>query len=197
MIRRSLCILSLLLAIVCTVMWIDGYRVVGSATLNLPTRVSGSDVTNRSIHLFYGDGEFGLSIESYARVVNDPAKLQYYVHPLSLEGKRWAIEHLAPDPHSDYFRNGLFSWRVFGFGTYNAGRQGTSVRVVQIPQWFAVAVFLLWPVITVIKYLRRPQRQQLCRACGYDMRGSPSGICPECGENNINATTCEESLSEA
>jgi hypothetical protein len=45
----------------------------------------------------------------------------------------------------------------------------------------------LWPLIvavaaagTVLSWRRRP-RAGHCAACGYDLTGNTSGICPECG----------------
>jgi uncharacterized paraquat-inducible protein A len=39
-------------------------------------------------------------------------------------------------------------------------------------------------VANLVKYYRRRQRRGkgLCLACGYNLTGNTSGICPECGE---------------
>jgi hypothetical protein len=53
----------------------------------------------------------------------------------------------------------------------------------------AICVVLSW---NVDLFLRRKDRQLLrrfnhgcCLNCGYDLRGSPTGVCPECGKSSI------------
>jgi hypothetical protein len=43
-------------------------------------------------------------------------------------------------------------------------------------------LFGLWPTIALIRHIKRRHfTPGLCRKCEYDLRGSPSGVCPECG----------------
>jgi hypothetical protein len=54
-----------------------------------------------------------------------------------------------------------------------------------IPFWFFVAVSGVFPTIVVSRVLREARERrhslnQLCRACGYDLRATPER-CPECG----------------
>jgi hypothetical protein len=47
----------------------------------------------------------------------------------------------------------------------------------------------MWPyAITMVLLLVVPTRRSaaergMCRACGYDLRGNTSGLCPECGRH--------------
>jgi hypothetical protein len=55
-----------------------------------------------------------------------------------------------------------------------------------IPLWFLLSVFLAVPVCRAGAYARRivsARRKSagLCGACGYDLTGNVSGVCPECG----------------
>ena len=54
-----------------------------------------------------------------------------------------------------------------GFAMYELGMPTSLVSVV-----------LLWPFVLLI-----PRRWPVgrCAACGYDLRGNASGVCPECG----------------
>ena len=68
----------------------------------------------------------------------------------------------------------------FKFGGLR-GPQG-SLWNLQVPYWFATAVFLLPPALWAARdrRLRKRRRMGLCRRCGYDLRAS-GGACPECG----------------
>ena len=59
-------------------------------------------------------------------------------------------------------------------------------RVVMLPTWFVALATAILPVA----WLRRERRRRLrafraaracCLACGYDLTGNISGVCPECG----------------
>jgi len=52
-----------------------------------------------------------------------------------------------------------------------------------VPAWMIVLIF--FAVQVVLLYRLRPKRSaHECAKCGYDLRGSPSGLCPECGHRN-------------
>jgi len=58
-------------------------------------------------------------------------------------------------------------WTIFGF-------------VVLVTAW---AGLLGWHLVDRPNALRRRRLKcGLCGKCGYDLRGSVSGVCPECGQ---------------
>ena len=52
-----------------------------------------------------------------------------------------------------------------------------------LPLWALVPVFSVYPMITLVRRTRARHRrmQGRCAACGYDLTGNVSGVCPECG----------------
>lgn len=83
---------------------------------------------------------------------------------------------------------GLVAWMatrsaVF-FASYSVGwmgRRTTELLMLYLPVGAAVVVPLL-----LAYYVRRPHAPLrrafgLCAACGYDLSGNQSGVCPECG----------------
>ncbi len=59
---------------------------------------------------------------------------------------------------------------------------GTSMSVVT-PYWAPACLFIVAPVGLVIRRVRtwRRSRTGRCAACGYNLTGNLSGVCPECG----------------
>jgi hypothetical protein len=70
------------------------------------------------------------------------------------------------------------------FGTH--GRRHTVVRFVIFPWWLVIVMFCAAPVWAAARWLVRfpselRRRRGLCVKCGYDLRATESGKCPECG----------------
>lgn len=59
----------------------------------------------------------------------------------------------------------------------------TPAKSVGVPCALALATFAALPVARLTLRHRRSRRisQGLCPACGYDLTGNVSGVCPECG----------------
>ena len=51
------------------------------------------------------------------------------------------------------------------------------------PAWLVMAVTLIPSVawLSVVARARRRKARHLCAACGYNLTGNTSGVCPECG----------------
>ncbi len=62
-----------------------------------------------------------------------------------------------------------------------------DIKFLRIPFWMLTPILLCYPTIYWWRGPRRRRRRWrkgLCVACGYDLRGSPTGVCSECGEPN-------------
>jgi hypothetical protein len=88
---------------------------------------------------------------------------------------------LTPDPEGTSEHLGFFLRRE----TQTAPWRVADNRVLAVPYW-AVAAGLLGPMTCrLIPWARARRRKRgTCRACGYDLRGTP-GRCPECGTEAI------------
>jgi len=65
---------------------------------------------------------------------------------------------------------------------YERRRIASHIRYeVAVRYWHLVTIFAVMPAFCLIQWVRRPARPGACRACGYDLTGNTSGVCPECG----------------
>ncbi len=69
---------------------------------------------------------------------------------------------------------------------------GASVEVsvgitksFEIPLWSFAVLALVYPAYQLLRLNKRKRRSGLCENCGYDLRGSVSGACSECGTEII------------
>ena len=105
-------------------------------------------------------------------------------------------------PTTVYAKRAMAGWPAFALqgscwmtngGKRVANRNAMMVgeRVIPaLPIWpgFAInAIFyavVLWMLVAGPRSLNRKRRRMrgLCANCAYDLRGTPSGVCPECGE---------------
>jgi hypothetical protein len=60
---------------------------------------------------------------------------------------------------------------------------------ISLPNWLLAALIILLPLRTIWRHLKQQARSAkgLCRACGYDLRATPTR-CPECGTIPVNIT---------
>jgi hypothetical protein len=85
--------------------------------------------------------------------------------------------------------NSFPAWDVYwrGFEIHVAGIWGGTtvigdILVVEMPHIFVVGVLALLPIISAVMWWRRGGRKSgCCFACGYELTGNVSGVCPECG----------------
>ena len=91
------------------------------------------------------------------------------------------------DPDADRF--GGFALTTYGytFWPYPPTSPGpyapTSVmnQVVMVPWYAILLVTAAVPLLRLRRAMRNRRRPGGCAACGYDLTGNVSGVCPECG----------------
>ena len=76
----------------------------------------------------------------------------------------------------------------YGYSTFNhtdpGGRWTWSGEDFTMPAWLPALIFGIWPTLALGRHIKRRYFSAgICRKCGYDLRGSPSGVCPECGRS--------------
>ncbi len=85
----------------------------------------------------------------------------------------------GPNLHSDF-------WFVAGVWIAR-GKMNCGMRIYEIhcPLWLPVVLLAAYPALAFARSPRRRwrrRREGRCLACGYDLTGNTSGVCPECGE---------------
>lgn len=66
----------------------------------------------------------------------------------------------------------------------------TITRLV-VPHWLLALPFVIFPVLWLLLYARQVRQRRTeghCRCCGYNLTGSTSGVCPECGAAFVRVT---------
>ena len=65
---------------------------------------------------------------------------------------------------------------------------------VRAPLWLPALMFAFPQAIVVVRALRRRRRRRAheCLACGYDLTGNVSGVCPECGRAIVRGCSTAE-----
>ena len=108
----------------------------------------------------------------------------------TLHLNRWDFDASRTAPSS---RRG---WELLGFsfvsGPYTGMKPPYSFWLLEIPLWCPCVLFATYPAIAFIRGpVRRCRRRRrgLCLRCGYDLRGSVSRVCSECGEAICNGST--------
>lgn len=76
----------------------------------------------------------------------------------------------------------MLSWQEFfsergGYRVTHLNLSPAAAFILAIVLGF----FPTWAILTPRLRHRSRRRRGLCLACGYDLAGNPSGICPECG----------------
>ncbi len=118
----------------------------------------------------------------------------------------WSLVHAY---YSKQIRSNLIPYRVeshrwlwdYYGGITNTATPGWSIQQhTLVLQWrgfvFLAVLFGAYPSLVLARMINTRytrKRLGLCLSCGYDLRGSPSGICPECARPSKNATGQEES----
>lgn len=77
-------------------------------------------------------------------------------------------------------------WGIDVIKYVDASYAGPSYVSLTLRTRGEVALTIIWCILAGWVLLswfirRRPRHSLLCCVCDYDLRGSPSGVCPECG----------------
>ncbi len=162
--RRTLTILLTTATIMAVVMWAVSYYWV--VAVEVPWLSSGS-----SVNVSYSVGVITAMLSSHEPP--PPTNRSFGIGAHSISKRREATASL----HSvgilmDYPEDGpAFEWRRFNYSL--GGGVVWSGHTLKYPCWLLVALLCIWPATEVILRLRRRHQPGYCRACGYDLRGSP------------------------
>jgi len=76
----------------------------------------------------------------------------------------------------------------FGYVNFVPGSEDLWPLLI-LPHWFLTLIFATLPAIWLFKWnKRRKLSPNTCPACGYDLTGNESGVCPECGGGTVEST---------
>jgi len=109
---------------------------------------------------------------------DDERELVFGSFDRALNDEIWSID--SQNPAS---RRAVLGITYASGATEGPGGSIHRSALVQIPYWLILSLAMIPMAMDVrhrVRQLRR-RRLGLCRHCGYDLRESPSGVCPECG----------------
>jgi hypothetical protein len=121
-------------------------------------------------------------------LANDPVLLRDLA-----DGRKWQLRQYAyPEFH--------VIWRKKTYvGSDSYLVKYTDKTCIAVPLLLPFLAFSLYPTIVLAKSSRRwrqmrRRKRGLCIACGYDLTGNTSGVCPGCGTEFDPSTLPEERL---
>jgi hypothetical protein len=175
-------VLSLVLLIVATVLWVRSIRY---RDLIEYTYLPAKPYTSCEYFLQSDRGEFWFSWMQFYEPEGPAPDLGFESRA---EEITWPAHRRWP-----WFGSGFELYyepppRVLGDG--NLVSQGG----VGCPYWFAVVILLLLPSVYLRRRasLARRRRSGLCQHCGYNLTGNVSGVCSECGSKVTHETSASE-----
>jgi hypothetical protein len=177
--RTAACLTSLTLCLATAGMWArsQGYRdTIGEGWVDGPQRIVHSrHVTSVAGCVYYQRIDDQVSVGSF--------RDEHYPPDKYFRGWRWTSM-----PGGGLFDTGSLHQRLgFDWQTHRNYPLGAAVRLrgdfVRIPYWLPAGLFAIAPTVWVARRLRRARRVRrgLCPPCGYDLRASTGGVCPEFG----------------
>ena len=200
-------VISLACSLAMSVLWVRSHRGIDCFSIKRCQR-AGETYREYAFHIETDRG--GIAAWSTSAIHENPstelvADLRRGILPFR-EGFQFRHDR-TPSPHySARFFGARTKAQPWGFSAgastnvyyYDAQRRTTaphlarssfapSSRGVTVPCWFVVVLTAPLPAAAVFSHLwracirRRCAGWGQCPACGYDLRGSPSDRCPECG----------------
>jgi len=163
-------VLSLLLLLAAVGLWVDSYWSIRTVWFLGPSK----ELVAQS-----ADGNCYFELEAYSN--------------------HWNVMHidfgkteLILDDSTNLQQSGNLDWDAIGFGIGSwKGRNfggPMSNYGIMVPLWFLTLIFAILPAIWLFKWnKRRKLSPNACPACGYDLTGNESGVCPECGATKAEA----------
>ena len=168
---------GLLLAVAASVLMVRSHWVAYSL---VNVRFDPERLTSRVLEIRADNGQFLLeSRERSFLSATDYAA----VHARSRSRPAWYWRTYQPPDSSPFIAGLTDDTGMFGFDYQSGMKWGDRVTRALVPIWAAVvpgaSVVLFWAWRRERK--RRYRRPDQCAACGYDLTGNVSGVCPECG----------------
>ncbi len=162
MIRNTVFVVLMLLAIGAGVLWWRSYRPVPCVRGQCPPSYEGWSAQSYR----YGWGLFqargvGGTLQVHLTQAKDQTpgvsdSMEYRVGPLAYYGRT-----------REYYRN----------------------HTLVVPLWLMTGLLLSYPMYALVRermvrrrLIRAARKEGLCKTCEYDLTGNVSGVCPECGE---------------
>ncbi len=179
MIRKSVIVVLSVLGLVVGGLWAVSYDGSPSAPLPLP----------KWCYLYYQNEQrclYFASLNGWLRT----GELQFnkpFKAPDSHDREVWPWFGSARFPDAEFHREypGLFSPHLFGvFLSLDYPFASGRMRAVAVPHGLVIGLLLAYPAVAFVRGpVRRWRRRRrgLCVACGYNLTGNVSGVCPECG----------------
>ena len=172
--RRTFSLLTALCLVPCLAvvgLWPRSYRVTDFIGWSDDGRFVGALSMHGLIRLEYGSYPAGAPGWSYVS----------YATPGGAEPGLWG-EVRARDRGGGWLRPVGIAYATVDYVADGSRRR----RALYLPHWLFAAVAALAPAWRLRHALRSRRRLAAgrCPACGYDLTGNTSGVCPECG------TTC-------
>ena len=177
--------LSLLLCMAACVLWVRSHFLSDSIEYCYYPPPDGAGVVH-GIESFLDAGKGRIALKVVPReYIPDRRPVTWRELPELSSGWQWETDE-PYDPSGPAFLRDRRSWGGFGFDRHEgmAADGPYEEYWVSAPLWVFVLTFALPPAIRLRRRYRErnARRRGLCVACGYDLTGNASGVCPECGQ---------------
>lgn len=167
-------VLSLLLSLANTALWVRTYSRTDLFWHVTPTRVFGLATPRASVIFSYRHSRRpGANLGS-------TIGFEHHSDPQVMNPSSWnMMTGFKVDDAPDAYRCGGGG---FGYCDWKILSELDADRDVMIPLWFSQLMFAVLPMLWIVRRLCRSSsaRPGRCTACGYDLRATPDR-CPECG----------------